>query len=63
MARLFSIFFCFVAPTLADYAFLPEEAAGANLLTRILMAARMCVASTILDCRCAFELPLPRHVP
>lgn len=26
MACLFSVFFCFVAPTLADYAFLPEEA-------------------------------------
>lgn len=58
MARLFSIFFCFVAPTLADYAVLPEEA-GPNLLTRILMDACMRVASRLQVHRCAFLLPLP----
>lgn len=47
MARLFSIFFCFVAPTLADYAVLPEDATGPNLLTRILMDACMRVASRL----------------
>lgn len=59
MARLFSIFFCFVAPTLADYAVLPEEATGPNLLTRILMDACMHVASRLRVRRCAFLFPLP----
>lgn len=59
MARLFSIFFCFVAPTLADYAVLPEEATGPNLLTRILMDACMCVASRSQVRRCTFLFPLP----
>lgn len=59
MARLFSIFFCFVAPTLADYAVLPEEATGPNLLTHILMDACMRVASRLWVRRCAFLFPLP----
>lgn len=59
MARLFSIFFCFVAPTLADYAVLPEEETGPNLLTRILMDACMRVASRLRVRRCVFLFPLP----
>lgn len=58
MARLFSIFFCFVAPTLADYAVLPEEATGPNMLTCILMDACVHVVSRLRVCRCAFLFPL-----
>lgn len=59
MARLFSIFFCFVAPTLADYAVLPEEATGPNLLTRILIDACMRVASRLRVRRRMFLLSPP----